>query len=170
MKTFLSVKIALLPFVLFWMLSGMGYSLPGALAGAVLAALALAYRVRTRGPMLLEGGALLVLALIALLHISPFASYASHGAAWSFLALGAACGGLTAAALLAQSGLRVIVLEQHVVPGGFAHTWLRKGKDGDARPVFRFDSGVHDISGWWDGAPVHGVFRRLGLAQRVQWR
>jgi phytoene dehydrogenase-like protein len=86
------------------------------------------------------------------------------------IVVGAGIGGLTAGALLADAGLRVTVLEQHVVAGGFAHTWLRKGWDGDARPVFRFDSGIHDVSGVWDGAPVHGLLRRLGLEQRLDWR
>jgi all-trans-retinol 13,14-reductase len=84
--------------------------------------------------------------------------------------VGAGLGGLTAGALLADAGLRVSVLEQHVVAGGFAHTWLRKGRDGDARPVFRFDSGIHDVSGVWDGAPVHGLLRRLGVLHRLDWR
>ena len=40
--------------------------------------------------------------------------------------IGAGLGGLTTAALLAQNGLRVTVLEQHDVPGGFCHSWFRQ--------------------------------------------
>ncbi len=86
------------------------------------------------------------------------------------IVVGAGLGGLTAGALLADAGLRVTVLEQHVVAGGFAHNWLRKGHDGLARPVFRFDSGIHDVSGVWDGAPVHGLLRRLRVYHRLDWR
>src|SRR5206468_3945585 len=91
MKTFLSVKIALLPFVLYWLASGAGSPLLGALAGALIAALGLVYRTRSDGPRLLEGCALIVLSLIAALHELGFAGDASHGVAWSFLALGATC-------------------------------------------------------------------------------
>ena len=77
--------------------------------------------------------------------------------------VGAGLGGLTAAALLASAGLKVVVAEQHTVPGGFAHTWLRKAWHDGIPRVFRFDAGVHDISGAHDGGAVHGILTRLGI-------
>lgn len=87
--------------------------------------------------------------------------------------IGAGIGGLTAAALLADSGLKVVVCEQHVVPGGFAHSWQRVGGRDPAtgaKLLFRFDAGVHDISGWQQGGPVRRVFERLGIADDMQWQ
>src|SRR5690606_9945232 len=46
-------------------------------------------------------------------------------------------GGMCCAALLAKLGKRVLVLEQHYEPGGFTHTFKRRG--------FRWDVGVHAI-------------------------
>lgn len=87
--------------------------------------------------------------------------------------VGAGLGGLTAAALLADAGLKVHVYEHHVVPGGFAHTWVRRARVRDEHSneklVFRFDSGVHDVSGWQPGGPVRSVFERLGIADDSQW-
>lgn len=87
--------------------------------------------------------------------------------------VGAGIGGLTAAALLTQAGLNVRVFEQHVVPGGFAHTWLRRARLRDPQTgkalVFRFDSGVHDVSGWHPGGPVRAMFERLGIAGDCRW-
>lgn len=87
--------------------------------------------------------------------------------------IGAGIGGLTAAALLADAGLKVAVFEQHEVPGGFSHTWLRRARLRDPQTGealnFRFDAGVHDVSGWHPGGTVRSVFERLGIADEAQW-
>jgi hypothetical protein len=83
--------------------------------------------------------------------------------------VGAGLGGLTIAALLAQNGLRVTVLEQHNVPGGFCHSWFREIQTDGARQQFRFDGGVHDISGVWPGGPVDVLLRKLGLGDAIEW-
>jgi len=84
--------------------------------------------------------------------------------------IGAGIGGLTAAAMLADAGLKVMVFEHHVLAGGFCHTYLRKAHH-DGKPViYRFDAGPHDFSGVWPGGSVSGVLERLGVAERLTWK
>ena len=56
---------------------------------------------------------------------------------WDDIVIGSGMGGMTAAALLAKMGRRVLVLEQHYTPGGFTHAFPR-GK-------YVWDVGVHAI-------------------------
>jgi all-trans-retinol 13,14-reductase len=83
--------------------------------------------------------------------------------------IGAGIGGLTAAALLAAQGLRVKVFEQHVLPGGFCHSWLRKTRHDGAPRLFRFDAGPHDFSGAHRGGSLDRLLRRLGCAEKIEW-
>lgn len=56
---------------------------------------------------------------------------------WDYIVIGSGMGGMTSAAILAELGKRVLVLEQHYVPGGFTHTFKRKG--------YHWDVGVHAV-------------------------
>ncbi len=56
---------------------------------------------------------------------------------WDYAVIGSGMGGMTTAALLAKLGKRVLVLEQHYVPGGFTHMFKRPG--------YRWDVGVHAV-------------------------
>ncbi len=73
------------------------------------------------------------------------------------IVVGAGIGGLTAAALLLKSGLRVTVLEAHVYPGGSAGTFYHKG--------FQFDAGATLAGGFGEGGP----HARLGQLLGIEW-
>jgi all-trans-retinol 13,14-reductase len=70
--------------------------------------------------------------------------------------------GLTVGALLAKDGRRVLLLEAHEFPGGYAHTFPM----GD----YRFCAQVHYVFGCGEGEPVHDLLCRLGLTDSVRFR
>lgn len=76
------------------------------------------------------------------------------------LVIGSGMGGMTTAACLAKLGKRVLVLEQHYLPGGFTHTFTRKG--------YTWDVGVHAV-----GEVTHHSLTGRLLAKltdgRLQW-
>ncbi len=67
---------------------------------------------------------------------SPWSKHVPEGS-FDTVVIGSGMGGMTAAALLAETGERVLVLEQHYVPGGFTHTFRRPG--------YEWDVGVHAV-------------------------
>lgn len=76
------------------------------------------------------------------------------------IVIGSGMGGLTAAAIMAKVGQRVLVLEQHDQAGGCCHTFVDKG--------FEFDVGIHYI-----GEMAEGTVSRLLVDQLsscgIQW-
>jgi all-trans-retinol 13,14-reductase len=68
---------------------------------------------------------------------SKHAAVQVPGGVWDTIVIGSGMGGMTTAAMLAKLGQRVLVLEQHYVPGGFTHMFKRKG--------YTWDVGVHAV-------------------------
>jgi len=71
--------------------------------------------------------------------------------------IGSGAGGLTAAVSLAQAGMKVLVCEQHEVPGGWTHSFTLQG--------YRFSPGVHYIGGLQPGGQMRRIYEGLGVSQ-----
>lgn len=76
------------------------------------------------------------------------------------IVIGAGVGGLTAAALLAHDGWRVLVLDGHIEPGGCASSFRRKRPDGSS---YIFDVGATLFGGFQRGGAHDWVARRIGV-------
>lgn len=84
---------------------------------------------------------------------------------WDVIVIGSGLGGLTSAARMAKAGLRVLVLEQHVFPGGYAHHFLRKVKGTDV--VYDFDVALHQTGNLIPGRSMHKILTELGVLERI---
>ncbi len=84
---------------------------------------------------------------------------------WDVIVIGSGLGGLSSAARLARSGLRVLVLEQHFFPGGYAHHFLRKVRG--TKIVYDFDVALHQTGDLSPGRPMHTLLGDLGVLERI---
>ncbi|AKF04140.1 phytoene desaturase family protein [Sandaracinus amylolyticus] len=79
---------------------------------------------------------------------------------WDYIVIGSGMGGMTSAALLASLGRRVLVLEQHYVPGGFTHVFKRPG--------FHWDVGVHAVGEVTTHTATGRILRELTRGE-LEW-
>ncbi|SHN41921.1 FAD-dependent oxidoreductase [Chitinophaga sp. CF418] len=75
--------------------------------------------------------------------------------------IGSGLGGLTAGATLAKLGKKVLVLEQHYIPGGCATNFKRKG--------FIMEVGLHEMNGFHDRDIKAEVFELLDVNKFIQF-
>ncbi len=75
--------------------------------------------------------------------------------------IGAGLGGLSAAGYLAKAGKKVLVLEHHTVPGGYAHEF-RRGK-------YRFEVALHALDGASPGGWSYPVLKDLEVFDQVHF-
>lgn len=83
---------------------------------------------------------------------------------YDIIVIGAGCGGLTAAACAAKEGKKVLLLERHNSPGGFASSFIR-GR-------FEFDVSLHQLCGFGKSAGLgetRRIFEYLGISDKIKW-
>lgn len=71
------------------------------------------------------------------------------------IVIGAGIAGLICGAFLAKDGKKVLIVEQHSIPGGYCTSFKRKG--------FNFDAAVHHIGGCGKWGIVGRCFKTLGI-------
>jgi all-trans-retinol 13,14-reductase len=75
------------------------------------------------------------------------------------IVMGAGMAGLTVGALLARAGRRVLIVEAHDVPGGYAHTFTMGS--------YRFCAQVHYIFNCGEGESIDAFLTKIGAAGKV---
>lgn len=75
--------------------------------------------------------------------------------------IGSGIGGLSTALCLARAGQKVLLVEQHKLPGGWCQSFKLNG--------FRFSPGLHYIGGLHKGGSLYRLFKGLGVANDLEF-
>ena len=80
---------------------------------------------------------------------------------YDVIIIGSGAGGLISGAFLSKIGYKVLILEQHTLPGGYLHGFKRKG--------FFFDSAVYSLAGCGDNGYVTFLLKKLQLQDKFEF-
>lgn len=80
---------------------------------------------------------------------------------WDTVVIGSGIGGMSAAVALARNGHKVLVLEQHYLPGGWTQSFTLE--------QYRFSPGVHYIGDLHQGGGVRRVLEGLGVTRDLEF-
>jgi len=75
--------------------------------------------------------------------------------------IGSGLGGLSCGAYLAKNGWKVLVLEKHSLPGGYATSFKRGG--------FTFDAALHMINGVGKGQNTYKFLEWCGVGDKIEF-
>ena len=77
------------------------------------------------------------------------------------IVIGAGMGGLTAAALLAKKGLKVLLLEKEEQVGGYVVSFKRHG--------FTFDATGSFVGGCHEGGEFYQILKEIGAHEEIEF-
>ena len=75
--------------------------------------------------------------------------------------IGSGVGGLSAALCLARAGQKVLIIEQHKLPGGWCQSFKLNG--------YRFSPGLHYIGGLHKGGSLYKLYTGLEVANDLEF-
>lgn len=81
--------------------------------------------------------------------------------------IGAGLGGLVSGAVLAQAGMKVRVLEQHLIPGGYATSFRRKTRQMSHKA--EFEVSLHLMGDLGAGGALREVLNDIGVLDRLEF-
>lgn len=75
--------------------------------------------------------------------------------------IGAGMGGLSCGAYLAKAGMKVLICEQHSVPGGYCTSFERDG--------FTFETTIHSLQECGEGELIYQTLEDLGIQDEIKF-